>query len=93
MQNTQSHCSNLRSNWVCHAVCSERISLQELWEEGIDWDDELAPSSQKKWSSHFEEMKQLNGVSFKSCICPRNIVEQAIMCVFADASPSNLRVS
>ena len=35
---------------------------------------------------HFEEMKQLNGVSFERCICPRNVVEPPILCVFADAS-------
>ena len=33
-----------------------------------------------------EEMKQLNGVSFERCICPRNVVEPPILCVFADAS-------
>jgi hypothetical protein len=72
--------------FVAPFLVRAKINLQELWEEGVDWDDELAPSTQKKWSSYFEEMKQLNGVSFERCICPRNIVEPPILCVFADAS-------
>ncbi|XP_028403398.1 uncharacterized protein LOC114526095 [Dendronephthya gigantea] len=31
-------------------------------------------------------MKQLNGVSFDRCICPRERVGSPILCVFADAS-------
>ena len=72
--------------FVAPFLVRAKISLQELWEEGVDWDDELAPSIQKKWSSYFEEMEQMNGVSFERCICPRNIAESAILCVFPDAS-------
>jgi hypothetical protein len=72
--------------FVAPFLVRAKINLLELWEEGVDWDDELAPSTQKKWSSYFEEMKQLNGVSFERCICPRNVVEPPILCVFADAS-------
>ncbi|XP_028404826.1 uncharacterized protein LOC114527396 [Dendronephthya gigantea] len=63
-----------------------KISLQELWEEGVDWDDELPPSIQEKWSSYFKEMEQLNDVSFERCICPGKVVEPPTLCVFADAS-------
>ena len=41
-----------------------KIKLQELWEEGVDWDDELPPSIQETWLSYFKEMQQLNGISF-----------------------------
>ena len=30
-----------------------KVSLQELWWEGVDWDDKLAPSVQQKWSAYF----------------------------------------
>ena len=63
-----------------------KIKLQELWEEGVDWDDELPPSIQETWSSYFQEMQQLNGISFERCICPRNVVDPPTVCVFADAS-------
>ena len=72
--------------FVAPFLVRAKISLQELWEEGVDWDDALAPNIQKKWSSYFEEMKQLNGVSFERCICPRKTAESPILCVFADAS-------
>ena len=63
-----------------------KISLQELWKEGVDWDDKLAPSVQQKWSAYFQEMKQLNGVFFERCILPQVTVEPPTLCVFADAS-------
>ena len=28
-----------------------KIGLQELWKEGLDWDHELSPKDQMKWSS------------------------------------------
>ena len=52
-----------------------KIKLQELWKEGVDWDDELPPSIQETWSSYLQEMQQLNGISFERCICPRNVVD------------------
>ena len=52
-----------------------KISLQELWKEGVDWDDKLAPIVQQKWSAYFQEMKQLNGVFFGRCILPQVTVE------------------
>ena len=39
----------------------------------------------KKRSSYFTEMKQLNGVSFERRICPGDVLEPPILCVFADA--------
>ena len=63
-----------------------KINLQQLWEEGFDWDDKLPGNLQKKWLSYFTEMKQLNGVSFERCICPGDVLEPSILCIFADAS-------
>ena len=62
-----------------------KIKLQELWEEGVDWDGELPPSIQETWLSYFKEMQQLNGISFERCICPQNVVDPPTLCVFADA--------
>jgi hypothetical protein len=39
-----------------------KIGIQELWQKGINWDDELSPESQEQWLSFFEEMKKLNDV-------------------------------
>jgi hypothetical protein len=63
-----------------------KIGLQELWQEGLDWDDELSPSDQIKWLSYFKEMEQLNQISLERCLCPVMTDEPPTLCVFADAS-------
>ena len=63
-----------------------KIGLQDLWKEGLDWDDELSPSVQTKWQVYFTEMQQLNNVWLDRCIYPAETVEPPILCVFADAS-------
>jgi hypothetical protein len=64
----------------------EKIGLQELWQEGLDLDDELSPNAQRKWLSYMEEMEQLNNISLERCICPIVTLEPPTLCVFADAS-------
>ena len=61
-----------------------KIGLQDLWKEGLVWDDELSPNVERKWQAYFTEMQQLNSVY--RCICPAETVEPPILCVFADAS-------
>jgi hypothetical protein len=63
-----------------------KIGLQELWQEGLDWDDELSPNAQRKWLSYMEEMEQLNNILLERCICPIVTLEPTTLCVFADAS-------
>ena len=63
-----------------------KIGLQELWQEGLDWDDELSPNAERKWLSYMEEMEQLNNISLERCICPIITLEPPTLCVFADAS-------
>jgi hypothetical protein len=63
-----------------------KIGLQELWQKGLDWDDELSPSDQTKWSAYFNEMEQLSQTSVERCLCPAATNEPPTLCVFADAS-------
>ena len=62
-----------------------KIGSQELWQKGINWDDELSPESQEQWLSFFEEMKKLNDVVLEICLCPFIPVELASnsLCLFA----------
>ena len=39
-----------------------KISLQELWKKGIDWDEKLPPEIHEKWTSLFQEMLTLNDI-------------------------------
>ena len=63
-----------------------KIGIQELWQKGINLDDELSPESQEQWLSFFKEMKKLNDAVLERCLCPFIPVELPILCVFADAS-------
>lgn len=63
-----------------------KIGLQTLWKRGISWDEDLPSELLEKWKTLFEEMVQLNGVSFERCLTPPDAVGQPILCVFSDAS-------
>ena len=63
-----------------------KIGLQTLWKRGISWDEDLPPDLLEKWKTLFEEMVQLNGVSFERCLTPPDTVGQPTLCVFSDAS-------
>jgi len=63
-----------------------KIGLQQLWQRGIDWDDELPEDMQANWVKLFEEMKELNNVSFPRCLTPNYSVDRPTLCIFADAS-------
>ena len=63
-----------------------KIGLQELWQLGVDWDDELPADVQAKWTKFFEEMKQLNEVSFPRGLFALSSTGAPILCIFADAS-------
>ena len=67
-------------------VIRAKIGLQQLWQLGLDWDDELPPTVQNNWTSLFQEMKELNKVSLERCLTATNAMEPPMLCVFADAS-------
>ena len=51
-------------------LVSAKISLQDVWQKRFDWDDELSPSEQTKWSAYFKEMEQLSQTSVERCLYP-----------------------
>ena len=63
-----------------------KISLQELWKEGVGWDDKLALAVSRKWDFYFKEMEQLNNVSLERCIRPHATVIPSTLILFSDAS-------
>ena len=62
------------------------IGLQELWEKGIDWDENLPPEIEEKWASLFQEMLSLNGITFERYLTPPGAVGLPVLCIFSDAS-------
>ncbi|PFX21323.1 hypothetical protein AWC38_SpisGene14199 [Stylophora pistillata] len=67
-------------------IIRARIGLQELWQIGLNWDDELPCEVQQKWTQLFEEMKELDQIGFKRCLVSPKTPEFPALCVFSDAS-------
>ena len=71
-------------------IVRTKIEMQRLWQLGLDWDDELPIAVQKNLISLFQEIKELDSVSFDRCLTVVNAVEPPMLCVFADASQDAL---
>ena len=71
-------------------IVRTKIEMQRLWQLGLDWDDELPIAVQENWISLFQEIKELDSVSFDRCLTVVNAVEPPMLCVFADASQDAL---
>ena len=67
-------------------VIRAKISMQELWQIGLDWDDELPDDVQERWIQLFKEMQELDKIGFKRCLVPSESSELPVLCVFSDAS-------
>ena len=67
-------------------IVKAKIGVQQLWQLGVEWDEDLPPAIQRKWISLFQEMKELENVSFERCLLAANGQEAPALCVFADAS-------
>ena len=52
-----------------------KIVMQELWQLGLNWDDEVPPEIKRKWMKLFEEMMALNNVQFARCLTPPNAID------------------
>ena len=67
-------------------IVKAKIGVQQLWQLGVEWDEDLPPTIQRKWISLFQEMKELEKVSLERCLLAANCQEAPVLCVFADAS-------
>ena len=63
-----------------------KVGIQHLWQLGIGWDQELHPAIQDKWTRLFQEMMELNEVSFPRGLFTIGANEDATLCIFSDAS-------
>ena len=63
-----------------------KIAMQELWQIGVGWGDEVPPEIKRKWMKLFEEMIALNNAKFKRCLTPPNVCGDPSLIVFSDAS-------
>ena len=63
-----------------------KIAMQELWQLGLNWDDEVPPEIKRKWMKLFEEMMALNNVQFARCLTPPNAFGNPSLVAFCDPS-------
>ena len=71
-------------------IVRTKIGMQRLRQLGLDWDDEVPVAVQETWISLFQEIKELDSVSFKRCLTVVNTVELPMLCLFAGASQEAL---
>ena len=50
-----------------------KIGMQHLWQQGLDWDEELPTRDQNKWMTLFKEMQSLNHIAFPRCLSPSDV--------------------
>ena len=62
-----------------------KIGLQQLWQKGPDWDQELPEEVYQDWVQLFEQMQYLSEVKFERCLTPTSVIGSPTFCVFSDA--------
>lgn len=66
-----------------------KIVIQELWKEGIDWDEPLPPSLDQKWRAVAKEIGDATKLEFPRCYFTSDVSVDSSdteLHVFADAS-------
>ena len=63
-----------------------KIGMQRLWQQGLDWDQELPSPKREEWTRFFQEMEDLNHVTFERSLTPVDAIEVPTLCIFSDAS-------
>ena len=68
-------------------IIRAKIGMQELWQIGVDWDQELPSTIQEKWIRLLKEMTELNSIKFQRHLLFTGAVSEIpTLCVFSDAS-------
>jgi hypothetical protein len=61
--------------------------MQDLWQHGLSWDEDIQSDLKKKWTLLFnEEMAPLNNVRFQRCLTPAGTILNPDLITFCDAS-------
>ena len=67
-------------------LIKSKIAMQELWQLGLSWDEDVPSETRKKWVKLFEEINALNDVKFDRCLTPEHAAGDPMLVVFCDAS-------
>ncbi|XP_075157847.1 uncharacterized protein LOC142231112 [Haematobia irritans] len=75
------------AGWIAPIVIRSKILMQQLWLEGLDWDDVLSSDSLAKWKNLVSDLNHIDSVSIPRWLqyCPSDTIE---IHGFCDASQS-----
>ena len=60
--------------------------MRQLWQMGCGWNQELPPEVCQKWIGLFQELEELNGVTYPRCLTPTDAMGLPTLCIFSDGS-------
>ena len=63
-----------------------KIAMEELWQLGLGWDNQVSPEVKRKWIVLFEEIIALNNVKFERYLTLPNATGDPSLVVFCDTS-------
>ena len=63
-----------------------KIGMQELWQHGLSWDEDIPSDLKKTWTLLFNEMAALNNIRFQRCLTPAGAILNPDLITFCDAS-------
>ena len=63
-----------------------KIGMQRLWQQGLEWDQELPPATREEWIGFFQEMGDLNHVAFERFLTSVDAIALPILSIFSDSS-------
>ena len=63
-----------------------KIMLRSLTAEGLDWDEAVSDSERQKWVKFFQDVFEMEDISFPRSIKPNDAVGQPVLILFSDAS-------
>lgn len=63
-----------------------KIGMQHLWPQALEWDQELPSATREEWIRFFQEMGDLNHVTFERSLTPVDAIALPILFIFSDAS-------
>ena len=64
---------------------NEEHAMQDLWQLGLDWLEEVPTEARQKWLTLSEVVSKLNHIKFDRCLTPSEVVGGPKLIRFCDA--------
>ncbi|XP_018399549.1 PREDICTED: uncharacterized protein LOC108777215 [Cyphomyrmex costatus] len=72
--------------WVAPVIVAAKILMQQLWRCGCDWDDEIPPDVQSRWTSIYQSLSSIDGLTLPRWTSRGSDTAGCELHGFADAS-------